>query len=372
VVTRTARILAGLLCLLLVQVSFANEVRLKDLGRFLGWRDNMLVGYGIVTGLAGSGDSPRSRVTRQALANVLSNMGMVIPQDQMSSRNVAAVMITATLPPSANVGDKIDVMVTSISDARSLAGGSLLMSSLMGPDRQTYVLAQGPISVGGYRFDANQNTQQKNHPTVGILPAGGTVESPVRADLLTQDGFLVFVLKDPDVTTAERIARRINAEYAIPVAATRDAAAIQIRPPGDWSNPNEFVARIEGLKIAPDQRARVVINERTGTVVAGSDVQVSPAVIAQGDIKVSITTEVAASQPSFVGRAGRDVQSLVISNTTLAVSENPGDTVMRFSHTTVADLVQGLSKLRVSTRDMIAILQALKAAGALHADLMIQ
>ena len=226
--------------------------------------------------------------------------------------------------------------------------------------------------VGGYRFDANDNLQQKNYPTVGGIPGGANVESPVRADLVTQDGQLTFILKEADVTTAERIAERINATLGSPVAHARDATAVQIRVGALTDDVNHLIARIESLKVVPDQRSRVVINERTGTVVAGGDVQVSSVVVAQGDIKISVTTEFSASQPSFIGNAGPEVRSLVVANTKLAVNDNAKDTVMRFPSSTVADLVQGLSHLHVGTHDIIAILQAIKAAGALYADIIVQ
>ena len=234
----------------------ANEVRLKDLGRFLGWRDNMLVGYGLVTGLTGSGDSPRNRVTRQSLANVLSQFDLALPESELQSRNVAAVMITAVLPPSANIGDKIDINVTSIGDARSLAGGVLLMTPLRGPDKLLYALAQGAISVGGYRFDYNGNVAQKNSPTSGIVPGGAYIERPVASDLLARDGSLTFVLKDADVTTAHRIAERVNGVMGGGYAAARDASAVYIKPPaGQAVNVNALIASIESLKIAPDRVA---------------------------------------------------------------------------------------------------------------------
>ncbi len=350
----------------------AQEVRVKELGRFLGWRDNMLVGYGLVTGLAGTGDSSRSRPTRQALSNLLSQFELAVPQDQIQSRNVAAVMLTATLPASSNIGDKMDITVTSIGDARSLAGGTLMMAPLRGPDRQTYALAQGAVSVGGYRYDANGNVQQKNHPTVGLVVGGGSVETPVRADLVAKDGYLTFILKDADSTTAERIAQRINASFGAGTAQSNDAGTIKVRQPGDGQALNQFVARIEALTVSPDRHARVVINERTGTVVAGADVQIAAVAISQGDIRVSISTEFAASQPNLIAGAGPDVRSLVVGNSRLTVDEGPQSTSAVFPSTTVATLVQTLNKMRVSTRDVIAILQAIKTAGALYADIIVQ
>lgn len=369
---------AGLAVLVWAGMAGAAEVRLKDLGRFLGWRDNMLVGYGLVTGLSGSGDSPRNRVTRQTLANVLSQFDLTFADAELQSRNVAAVMITAVLPPSSNVGDKIDINVTSIGDARSLTGGVLLMTPLRGPDKQLYALAQGPVSTGGYRFDYNGNVQLKNSPTSGLVPGGASIERPVSAGVYAEDGSLTFVLKNADVTTAQRIAESINGSMGGGYAVARDASAVYIRPPeGNDSRSNALVASIENLRIAPDRSARVVINERTGTVVAGADVRISAVAISHGDIRVSIQTEFTASQPTLfqpiiIGDATSGIRSLVVANSRMEVAEGTQTVTATFPNTTVADLVQGLAKLRVSSRDMIAILQAIKASGALYADLIIQ
>lgn len=354
---------------LLASPADADPVRVKDLGHFLGWRDNALVGYGIVTGLAGSGDSARSEVTQQALKNVLSRFGANITPDQVRSRNVAAVMVMATFPPSANVGDHIDVTVSSIGDARSLMGGSLLMTPLMGPDQRSYALAQGPLVVGGYRFDANANVQQKNHPTSGMILGGATVETEGQSQLLSAQGDLVFVLKDPDFTTAERLSNGINASFG-PVARVRNANSVSIQT--DGQDIYRLISRIEAITINPDSLARVVVNERSGTVVAGGGVRISSVVISQGDIKVSVSIENQASQPMLSGGYALDVSSLVISNTKLEVTSPRRDAVVRFPSTTVADLVEGLARVHVDTREMIAVLQAIKTAGALHADIIVQ
>jgi len=349
-----------------------TNVRLKDLGRFLGWRDNMLVGYGIVTGLSGSGDTPRNQATRQAMTNLLSQFDLNLTQDQLQSRNVAMVMITAALPPTANVGDKIDINVTSVGDARSLSGGTLIMTPLRGPDRRVYALAQGPLTVGGYRFDANGNLSLKNHPTTGIVPEGATVEVPVAADLVNRDGYLTFVLKEADATTAERIAVRIDQSLGAGTAQSVDARTVRIRAPQTGNGLNRYVARIETLAVAPDQSSRVVINERTGTVVAGGDMRIAPVTISHGDIKVTVATQYNASQPGLIGFAGPNIRSLVIGNSDLYVDE-PGQTVAAsFPRGSVGELVQALRASHVSTRDVIAILEAIKAAGALHADIIIQ
>jgi flagellar P-ring protein precursor FlgI len=346
-----------------------DNVRLKDLGRFLGWRDNALIGYGIVTGLAGSGDSPRSSVTRQALSNVLSRLGANISGDALQSRNVAAVMVTATLPPSANIGDRIDVTVTSIGDARSLVGGILLMTPLLGPDQKPYALAQGALVVGGYNFEDNVNLRQKNYPTTGIVAGGATVEDQVAANLTAADGHLTFILKDPDFTTAQRIADALNARLGADAATVESAEAVRIASSG--GNANELISSIENILVAPDEVSRVVINERSGTVVAGGGVRIASVVIAQGDIKVSVTTDDNAPY-GFVGGRGRDGRGLVVTNSHLEVSDASNDAAVKFPNTTVADLVRGLTQARVGTRNIIAILQAIKAAGALHAEIIVQ
>jgi len=349
----------------------ADPVRLKDLGRFQGWRENALVGYGVVTGLSGSGDSPNSEVTQQALRNALSRLGTNVTPEQIRSRNVAVVMVTATLPASANVGDRIDINVTSIGDARSLAGGTLLMTPLMGPDQRPYALAQGSVVVGGYAFASNQNLRQKNYPASGVVSGGATVEQAVDANLVSSGGQLVFVLREPDFTTAARVADGINADLGAPVARIKDADSVSI----DVSAaPDVYrvIARVENVLVEPASVARVVINERSGTVVAGGAVRISSVVISQGDIRVSITTQNEASQPTLIGGLAPGVSSLVVSNTRVDV-ERPGeDAMVQLPDTTVADLMEALSRVHVDTRGKIAVLQALKAAGALHADLVVQ
>lgn len=361
----------ALLLLLTASAASANEVRVRDLGRFMGQRDNALVGYGIVTGLAGSGDSPRSEVTRQALRNALSRLGANVFPEQLQSRNVAAVIVTATLPTAANVGDRIDVTVSSIGDARSLAGGTLLMTPMMGPNQRTYALAQGSLVVGGHRFDANLNSNQRNYPTAGTITGGATVEAPVQASLIGGAGELTFILRDPDFSTAGRIADGINQSLGRAAARVRGADAVVIAAAG--SDATRLIAEIENVMVTPASLGRVVINERLGTVVAGEAVQISSVVISQGDIRVSVTSENSASQPQLYtgGFGDGGVQSLIVTNTRLDVS-NSRDAVVRMPNTSVGDLVQALSQARVDTRGIIAVLQAIRAAGALHAEIIVQ
>jgi flagellar P-ring protein precursor FlgI len=358
----------------------AQSIRIKDMGRLSGWRENALVGYGLVTGLAGTGDSSRNRATRQSLANMLSRFDVAIGADDVQSRNVAAVMVTASLTPFGRAGDALDVTVTSIGDARSLVGGSLILAPLKGPNGRIYALAQGPVSVGGYKYDMNGNVVQKNHPTVGLVPNGATVEVGVvgvAGDPATEadapGSTLTFVLASPDFTTATRVAAAINAAAGPNTANARDASGVEIRiPDARRAHLVDFLTLIENARVEPDRRARVVVNERTGTVVAGGDVRISKVAVSHGDIKVSIVTDNAVSQPLFVRQSGPEVRSMAYSNSRVNVEENAESAFVAPSSNTVADLVQALTRIKTSTRDIISILQAVKAAGALHAELVIQ
>lgn len=351
----------------------AQPVRLKDLGRLSGWRDNALVGYGLVTGLAGTGDSPRNQATRQSLANMLSRFDLTISPDDVNSRNVAAVMVTASLPAYTRPGDALDVTVTSVGDARSLAGGALLLAPLKAANGKVYALAQGPISVGGYRYDANGNQVQKNHPTVGLVPGGATVEVGLADAQPAQQQQLTFVLHDPDYTTAARVADAINAQLGGNAARVRDAAGVEINvPPERQGRIAPLIASLESLAVQPDRRARVVVNERTGTVVTGGDVRIERVAVSHGDLKVTVATETSVSQPLLVRQTGADVRTQVVQNSQMSVDDKGGAAFVAANNNTVADLVQALARLKVSTRDVISILQAVKAAGALHAELVLQ
>jgi flagellar P-ring protein precursor FlgI len=348
-------------------------VRLKDLGKFAGWRENSLVGYGLVTGLSGTGDSGNNKATRQAIANMLSQFDVTVTPDEVLSRNAAAVMITATLPPFASEGSTIDVTVTSMGDARSLAGGSLLIAPLKGPNNKIYALAQGPVSVGGYKYDMNGNVAQKNHPTVGSIPAGATVELGVNAKIINASGIVTFTLASADYTTSSRVAATINDAFGRNIATARDAEKIEIEvPESNRSQLVDFVTWIEKLNVEPDRRARVVVNERTGTVVSGGDVRIARVVISHGDLKVSIVTDNTVSQPNLVRQTGPDVRTETIANSRIDVRENNETGFVSASNNTVADLIQALTRIKTNTRDIISILRAVKAAGALHAELVIQ
>lgn len=368
------RLLSLALALVLSGAAIAAEqVRLKDIGRFEGARENYLVGYGVVTGLAGTGDSLRNKATRQSMANLLSNFGISIPSEQITSRNVAMVSIMASLPAVSRRGDKVDATVTSLGDARSLVGGTLLLTSLKGPDGVVYALAQGAVSVGGYRYDQNGNLSQKNHPTVGAIPGGAQIERELFEAITREDGSLQFNLNQPDNTTAERVGRAINSRFNQKVATVMNSGAVRVQTPGGYeSDPWSLVAAIEAIEVQPDSRATVIINERTGTIVAGGDVRISKVTVAHGDLKISVTTDYAVSQPSPFAPAGAGVRTEVVPSTRIAVEEMPGGIVEVREQNSVADLLKALNRIKASTRDVIAILQGIKAAGALHGELVIQ
>lgn len=353
----------------------AAQVRIKDIARIQGQRQHSIVGYGIVTGLAGTGDSAGNRATRQSIANMLAQFNLTVPPEAVSSRNVAAVMVSASLPAFARAGDTVDVAVTSLGDARSLVGGSLLLAPLKGPDGHIYALAQGALTVGGYKYDANGNVTQKNHPTAATVPGGATVElSPPTAGNASQGtANFAISLYDADYTTASRMADAINHELGSVAAAATDAQGVEVRVPAAYqSRLVELVRRIESLEIQTDQRARVVVNERTGTVVSGAAVRIEPVAISYGDLKISVAAETNVSQPLVIGGINPGLSSVPYTNTRVDVREQSGAALVTKAGGTVADLVQALATLKTNTRDVVSILKALKSAGALHADLLVQ
>lgn len=370
------RRIAPLFALLLVLAagSAGAGIRIKDLGRIDGIRENMIVGYGIVTGLAGTGDSSRSQATLQSVANALREFGVSVTASQLTSRNVAAVLVTTNLPAFARPGNKVDVNVSSLGDARSLLGGTLLMTPLYGPDKKIYALAQGSLSIGGYKYDQNGNVVQKNHPTSGIIPEGALVEADITVKIVDADGVIRVLLFDPDYTTASRIASGINENMNATIAIAKDASRVEIElPVQERGRLVDFVSRIESIAIEPDQRARVIINERTGTVVSGGDVRVSRVSVTHGDLRVSIVTDYLVSQPGGVlVEPGPGIRTETVPRTRIDVKDGPVSNVFFSSGATVSELVAALNQVKTGTRDIITILQSIKRAGALHAELVIQ
>lgn len=355
----------GLVCL-----SAQGAVRLKEIARVEGVRSNPLAGYGIVVGLSGSGDTARSRATLQSVANALDQFGVKVDQRDVNSRNVAAVMITAEMPPFASPGDRLDINVSSLGDARSLVGGTLLMTPLKGANDRVYALAQGQVSVGGFQYDLNGNMVQKNHTTVGRVPEGATVEVGTDVSGMNYSS-LDLVLAQPDFTTADRVAKRLQGMPGVKLATPLHAGKIKVELSGteNWVS---VMGRIENLKVDPGTQAIVVVNERTGTVVSGGDVDIDNVTISHGDLKVVISTDYDVSQPTFLGRASPGVRSIVVPDTDISVEEEDAQSVSMKKGSTVAELITALRQIKVSTRDIIIILQAIKTAGALNAKLVIQ
>ncbi len=351
----------------------AAEVRIKDIARIAGVRDNPLTGYGLVFGLAGSGDSIRNRATVQSIANTLRNFGVNVSEADLASRNVAAVIVTARLPAFAEPGQALDVQVASSGDARSLNGGTLMQTPLLGPDGRLYALAQGAVLNGGYLFEGETASVQKNHPTVGRVPSGATVEqaSPLR---VAGDGrSLSVLLNDADFTNANRVAAAIRAALPSTQVHAEHAGKVVVDYGSAPQNIVAEIARIENIAIDQQRRARVVVNERTGTIVAGGDVRLGEVSISHGSLKVEIRTDYSVSQPNgILVRPGANVGTVVVPQTSIRVGEGEAPLVRVPEGASVGDLVASLRAIRLGTRDVIAVLQSIKAAGALDGELIIQ
>lgn len=345
-------------------------VRLKDFARIDGDRQISLVGYGIVVGLQGSGDTSKNKVTLQSLANTLNNFGLQVDERDLSAKNVAAVMITGELPVFGESGDKIDIQVASTGDAKSLSGGTLLMTPMYGPNQKLYALAQGSITTGGYQVESFSNFTRKNHTTVGQITGGATIESN-SSQSRNNERKISVILNEPDYTTASRIVSKIKSTFEMESVAAIHPGKINIVV-DDSISPMEFIARLENISVVPDVDARVIVNEKTGTIVAGSNVILGEVSIAHGELRIEVETKFDASQPQLAFRTGSGVQTVVTPDTKIKVTEGASPPVNLPAGTTVGELVQALNRIRVSTRDTISILQSVKAAGALHADLIIQ
>jgi flagellar P-ring protein FlgI len=354
----------GLIALLGAPVDAAT--RLKELVSLEGVRDNQLIGYGLVVGLAGTGDRKQTLFSAQSLTNLLQQMGVSVPSTAITVRNTAAVMVTATLPGFAQEGIRIDATAAAIGDAANLQGGLLILTSLRGVDGQVYAVAQGPVVTGGFAAGRSGNTQTVNHPTVGRVPSGAIVERG--APSLTPTGRLKLQLRQPDFTTAVRVSDIVNKKFpgATPLAKPENSALISINVPPEYaSRVTEFVADIEALEVDVDRPARVIVNERTGTIVMGKEVRVSPVAIMHGNLTVEIQTILQVSQPQPLAQGTTQV---VPQQTTTSGEEKARNLVLK-EGATVEQLVQALSSIGSTPRDIIAILQSLRAAGALEADL---
>jgi len=344
------------------------EVEIGNITRIKNQRVNQLIGYGIVVGLNGSGDSNRSQATVQSVANMLQNFGVNVTDGQVASQNIAAVMVTAELPPVAHNGDQLDITVNSIGDADSLQGGTLLLTPLQAPNGEVYASAQGPLSVGGYSVGGGGNSEQQNHPTVGKIPSGALVEKEINSNL---DGDnLTYVVANPNFKTTSQIVATINNNFGAGTAQAENASTINISMPAD-SNYGmvDFIAEVNSLKVTPSVEARVVIDERTGTVVFSHNVHISTVAVAHGNLSVSISTQEEVSQPEpFSEGETTDTEDVEIE-----VDEGQESNMLIVSQeNTIEDLVTALNAIGATPRDIISIIQKIDAAGALHADLVIE
>ncbi|WP_282100128.1 flagellar basal body P-ring protein FlgI [Thauera aromatica] len=365
---RLCRAAAVLLCLSAsIGVLPAQAETIRELASFAGVRDNQLVGYGLVVGLDSSGDqTTQAPFTTQSLANMLSQLGVTVPPGtNMQLRNVAAVMVTADLPPFARPGQRIDVVVSSIGNARSLRNGTLLMTPLKGVDGEIYAIAQGNLLVGGAGAAAGGSSVQVNHQASGRIARGATVEREVALALGGDDGRLELELREADFGTAQRVVNAINIEFRRVVASARNSRVITLDGPLEDDERVRFIARIESLRVTPgDAPARVVINSRTGSVVMNRAVTLGRAAVAHGNLSIVIDTENRVSQPPPLSGG----QTVVVPDSKISIEQQPG-TLRLVEGAELGEVVRALNALGVNAQDLMSILEALKAAGALRAEL---
>jgi flagellar P-ring protein precursor FlgI len=346
----------------------ADIVRLKDLISLQGISTAPLIGYGLVVGLNKTGDKQQTIFSTQALANMLRQFGLIVPGETIKVENIASVLVTADLPPYARPGSRLDVTASSIGDAKSLQGGTLLATGLRGANGDVVAIAQGALSVGGFGGGSDGSSVQVNHLTVGRVPGGALVEVGTGALMPTTEA-LTLVLREPDFVTASRVAQTINGDLGGDVAAVLDPGSVSLTVPAAYrKSVSELMARLEGLSVDIDTMARVVINERTGTVVVGGNVRIGAAAVAHGNLSVRISTKYDVSQPAPMSSGGK---TTVTPETQVDVREGNAKLVTLEEGTTLEVVTHALNELGATPRDIIAIMQALKAAGALHAELII-
>ena len=367
---RSTRILALFLVTAMALAGFPADAfagsRIKDIVDVEGVRENMLVGYGLVVGLNGTGDSMRnSPFTQQSLTGMLERLGVNVRGQDLETKNVAAVMVTATLPPFATQGSRIDVSVSALGDSKSLLGGTLLVTPLLGADSEVYAVSQGPVATGGFSASGDATSVTKNVPTAGRISSGAIVEREIQFSLADMHTVRLS-LRNPDFTTARRIAQAINAHMGGEPATAIDPANVGIVVPPN-SNVVNLITDIEQLQVLPDEVAKVVINEASGVIVMGEKVRISTVAIAQGNLTVRVTETPQVSQPAPFSESG---ETTVVPRTQVAVDEQSGHKIAVLPEgVTLQQLVESLNALGVGPRDIISILQAIKAAGALQAEI---
>lgn len=350
-------------------IGASAQSRIKDVADFEGVRENLLVGYGLVVGLNGSGDTlTNSAFTKHSLVGMLERLGINTRNDTLKTANVAAVMVTSTLPPFARQGTRIDVTVSALGDAKSLLGGTLLVTPMVGADGEVYSVAQGQLAVGGFSAQGNAGSVTKGVPTSGRIPNGGIVERELRFDMSKLSNIRIS-LRNPDLTTARRISQAINSFLRVDASRSIDPGTVRLAVPATYpGGPVALLTDIEQLRIRPDQVARVVIDEQSGVIVMGEHVRISTVAIAQGNLTIRITEAQQVSQPNAFGGGGGTTEK--VDRTTIDIDEDK-DRKMALLPASVSlqELVNGLNALGVGPRDMITILQTIKASGALQAEI---
>jgi flagellar P-ring protein FlgI len=352
---------------MLIVPQLADAARIKDIAGFNGVRDNQLIGYGLVVGLNGSGDTDQTKFPVQSLVGALERMGVTVNRNEITVKNIAAVMITADLPPFAKQGNHLDVLVSSVGDAKSLAGGTLLMAPLKGADGQVYAVAQGALLTNSFSYGGQATTAAKNHPTAGTVPGGALIEREI-PNVLTGKGTLTLNLHQADFTTASRVQTAINNHFGAELATLTDPGSVQIAVPDPYrSRVVEFVANLERLEVNPDVTAKVVMNERTGTIVMGENVRISTVAVSHGNLTVVVKETPQVSQPAPFSKG----QTTVVPRTQLKVAEDKASLSLLREGANLGDVVRALNTLGVTPRDLLGIMQAIKAAGALNAELSV-
>ncbi|MDF1554467.1 MAG: flagellar basal body P-ring protein FlgI [Deferrisomatales bacterium] len=367
--------LAAAMSLLLAAGAASASVRVKDIARIDGVRRNQLIGYGLVVGLNGTGDGSGADFTAQTASNLLERFGISVAAKDMKLKNVAAVIVTAVLTPFSRAGQRMDVTVSSLGDAKSLTGGTLLLTPLRAPNGDVFAVAQGALIVGGYSASAEGSDVQKNHPTVGRVPDGALLERDAPLPDF-HNGTVDLVLTKPDFTTANRVSEALTVALGAGVAQALDPARIRIRIPEERAtDPMAFLSTLERVQVEPDAVAKVVLDEKTGTVVLGENVKIRPVAISRGNLTVQVTPYMEVSQPgAFTGGGGAlggvgGARTVARDRADVQVAEGTGQVVLFEPGESLASLVQALNILGVSPRDLVAIFQTLKAAGALQAEL---
>ena len=350
-----------------VLASTAQASRIKELAHLEGVRSNQLVGYGLVVGLNGTGDSDSTQFTTQSLVNMMERLGVTVNPANVEVDNVAAVIVTADLPPFARAGNKIDVEVASVGDAENLAGGTLLMTPLKAADGKVYAVAQGSLVVGSLAFGGKAAKVQKNHPTAGRIPGGALVEREVPFNF-GDEHELRYRLKESDFTTVARMSAAVNQHFGTAIARSLDAGQMQVAVPDSYrGRVVEFVSELERLNVIPDSLARIVVNEKTGTIVMGEKVRISTVAVSHGNLSLVIDEKTNVSQPGPLSQG----ETVATPETAIEVAEDEGELVVLEQGVSIGDVASALNAIGATPRDLIAIFQAIKAAGALYADLVV-